>query len=139
VVLVVAMEAAAVVALHRPVRAVAAAAAAPPPCPALPAPAAGSVLLAGDTDGDGCPNAVVRTGNVLEVDGRERFALGQDGDVPMLGDWDCDGVATPGLFRPSTGESFVFGGWGGTEDAPLAATGRATSRRCAGPRGRGRG
>ncbi len=29
------------------------------------------------------------------------FYYGNPGDVPFLGDWDCDGVATPGLFRTS--------------------------------------
>jgi hypothetical protein len=137
VVVVIAAEAAALAALHRPERAVAAAA--PVACSPLPAPEAGSVLLAGDTDGDGCPNAVVRTGNVLQVDGGDRFALGAEGDVAVLGDWDCDGTATPGLFRPSTGESFVFDRWARADGQALPAAGRATARRCAAPRGHGRG
>ncbi len=29
------------------------------------------------------------------------FFFGNPADVPIFGDWDCDGVATPGLFRPS--------------------------------------
>jgi hypothetical protein len=139
VVVVIAAEAAALAVLHRPERAVAATAPTPTACAALAAPAAGSVLLAGDTDGDGCPNAVVRVGNVLEVDGGARFALGVEGDVPMLADWDCDGIATPGLFRPSTGESFAFDGWAEASGQPRPATARVTSRRCAVPRGHGRG
>ena len=34
------------------------------------------------------------------------FYYGNPGDVPFAGDWDCDGVSTPGLFRPSDG--FVY-------------------------------
>ena len=33
-------------------------------------------------------------------DGSERvFTYGIPGDIPLLGDWDCDGVDTPGMFR----------------------------------------
>lgn len=31
------------------------------------------------------------------------FRFGQRGDVPLMGDWDCDGVDTPGSYRLSTG------------------------------------
>jgi hypothetical protein len=34
------------------------------------------------------------------------FYFGDPGDYPMMGDWDCDGVATPGLYRQSDG--FVY-------------------------------
>lgn len=34
------------------------------------------------------------------------FVYGVPGDVPLVGDWDCDGVDTPGMFRPSNG--FVY-------------------------------
>lgn len=34
------------------------------------------------------------------------FYFGDPGDVPMVGDWDCDGVDTPGLYRQSDG--FVY-------------------------------
>lgn len=34
------------------------------------------------------------------------FYYGKPGDVPFMGDWDCDGVATPGLYRQSDG--FVY-------------------------------
>jgi hypothetical protein len=30
------------------------------------------------------------------------FAFGESGDVPVLGDWDCDGIATPGVWRRTT-------------------------------------
>ncbi len=35
-----------------------------------------------------------------------KFFYGTPGDVPLMGDWDCDGVDTPGLYRASTG--FVY-------------------------------
>ncbi len=31
----------------------------------------------------------------------DSFFYGNPFDVPIMGDWDCDGVDTPGLFRPS--------------------------------------
>jgi len=34
------------------------------------------------------------------------FVYGNPGDVPFMGDWDCDGVATPGLFR--TSDAFAY-------------------------------
>jgi Tol biopolymer transport system component len=34
------------------------------------------------------------------------FYYGNPGDVPFMGDWDCDGVDTPGLFRASN--AFVY-------------------------------
>ena len=41
------------------------------------------------------------------VDGRvDSFYFGNPGDVPFMGDWDCDGTDTPGLYRQSDG--FVY-------------------------------
>jgi hypothetical protein len=34
------------------------------------------------------------------------FFYGNPGDIPFMGDWDCDGVATPGLFRQS--DAFAY-------------------------------
>ncbi len=34
------------------------------------------------------------------------FYFGNPGDLPFIGDWDCDGVDTPGLYRQSDG--FVY-------------------------------
>ncbi len=34
------------------------------------------------------------------------FFYGNPGDLPMVGDWDCDGVDTPGLYRQADG--FVY-------------------------------
>jgi hypothetical protein len=38
--------------------------------------------------------------------GRFSFFFGDPGDIPFVGDWDCDGVDTPGLFRAS--DAFVY-------------------------------
>ncbi len=38
--------------------------------------------------------------------GAAPFYYGNPGDHPMLGDWDCDGIETPGLYRRSDG--FVY-------------------------------
>jgi hypothetical protein len=35
------------------------------------------------------------------------FFYGDPGDVPMMGDWDCDGIDTPGLFREADGFAYV--------------------------------
>ena len=35
------------------------------------------------------------------------FRYGIPGDVPLLGDWDCDGIATPAMFRPSSGYVYL--------------------------------
>jgi hypothetical protein len=45
--------------------------------------------------------------HLRQVDGRvDSFYFGNPGDVPFMGDWDCDGVDTPGLYRQSDG--FVY-------------------------------
>jgi hypothetical protein len=35
------------------------------------------------------------------------FVFGNPGDVPFMGDWDCDGVDTPGLYRQSDGFAYL--------------------------------
>ncbi len=59
------------------------------------------------------------------------FTFGNPGDVPLMGDWDCDGDESPGVYRPSTArlylrnsntsgiadKSYVFGNPG---DSPVA-------------------
>jgi hypothetical protein len=36
----------------------------------------------------------------------------------VIGDWNCDGLGTPALLRPATGEVFVFSTWG-SRDQPV--------------------
>lgn len=81
--------------------------------------ATGEVLWR-DVDGDGCDDPLVRTGNVLEWNGL-RFSVGEPGDVVLIGDWDCDGVATAAAWRKADGVAFVFDGWAGAgEELPAA-------------------
>lgn len=79
-----------------------------------------------DIDGDGCPEQVawsaIRAELTVRPSGADgevnRFRLGEPGDEFLLGDWDCSGQATPGLYRPSTGETYLFDRWAsGTEPA----------------------
>lgn len=72
-------------------------------CPATDGPVA-------DLDGDGCASSLIVEGTVVSGEGL-RFQVGSDGDEVVLGDWDCDGHATPALLRPEDGEVFVFSRW----------------------------
>ncbi|MGB5167323.1 MAG: hypothetical protein WBP49_02845, partial [Acidimicrobiia bacterium] len=40
-------------------------------------------------------------------DGMDGFFFGNPGDVPFMGDWNGDGVATPGLYRQSDGYVYL--------------------------------
>lgn len=64
----------------------------------------------------GPPPVIVGDGVVER--GGQRFSVGETGDVLALGDWDCDGVATPAVLRPSTGSVFRFDRWA-SADAEL--------------------
>jgi hypothetical protein len=100
-----------------------------------------------DVDGDGCPDAVSVTGNVVAWNGL-RFSVGPPrspagdgdgdahGDVVLVGDWDCDGVATVAVWRPAAGVVFVFEGWpgpAGDPDAELRPARRVSLRPGGGP------
>jgi hypothetical protein len=41
--------------------------------------------------------------------GEASFYFGNPGDVPFSGDWDCDGIDTPGLFRTRDGYVYLRG------------------------------
>ncbi len=99
-------------------------------------------VVEGDTDGNGCPTvgvyayqlgldmAVVPTGEamVLEIridDGAlrpRRFVLGAPGDLLLLGDWDCDGVDTPALYRPTTGTTSYYDSWAPSDAEALPSS-----------------
>jgi serine/threonine protein kinase len=96
----------------------------PPPDPRPPscAPASppliqqGELVMSGDLDGDGCRAFVTWRGNLLTVyqapdQPGPTYELGQPGDALLLGDWNCDRIDTPALYRPSTGEVFLFNQW----------------------------
>lgn len=44
------------------------------------------------------------------------FALGQNGDVPVAGDWDGNGFDSVGVFRPGNSNWFLSNGFAGTID-----------------------
>jgi len=102
-------------------------------CQAIVAPTAGpdETVLVGDLDGSGCRSWVRWRGNVLDAaldpDAPPRaYEVGVPGDALALGDWDCDGSETPGLYRPSSGEVFLFDDWAGPDD-PLQSRPANTS------------
>ncbi len=64
--------------------------------PEPPVPAAGSGLGFADT-------ATAR----WRLPGAGAFTYGNPGDHPIAGDWDCDGVDTPGLYRRSNGYVYL--------------------------------
>ena len=49
-------------------------------------------------------------GLIHDRDGR-RYAIGAEGDLVVIGDWDCDGEATPAIARTSTGQVVLFDRW----------------------------
>lgn len=105
-----------------------------PRCEDAPAlPEDSGVAVAADTEGRGC---VVELGwdaerqilTVPRTDGPPtRYQLGEPGDLLVVGDWNCDGRQSPGLYRPATGEAFTFDGFAGEggelESGPAQATG----------------
>lgn len=60
-----------------------------------------------DLDGDGCSEVMGLADGVLTT-ATGSYRLGRMGDVLVAGDWDGDGTWTPGLYRPATGEAFLF-------------------------------
>ena len=73
-----------------------------------------------DVDGDGCPDVVEIVDGMVVAAG-QRWVVGDPGDAVAVGDWDCDGLATPALYRPSTGDVFVFPDWAAAGE-PLAVS-----------------
>ncbi|MCO8127677.1 hypothetical protein NHL50_10710 [Acidimicrobiia bacterium EGI L10123] len=85
--------------------------------------------LAADVDGDGCEDPLDWRSDAAEVaysaeDGsRLRFRIGRPGDELVVGDWDCDGIATAAVVRSSTGETFLFDAWAGEGETLIAEAG----------------
>lgn len=85
--------------------------------------------FAADVDGDGCDDPVEWQAADAEVaypaaDGTLlRFRVGRPGDELVLGDWNCDGTATAGVVRSSTGETFVFDAWAAAGETLVAEPG----------------
>lgn len=80
----------------------------------------GDIPIVGDFDGDGCDTVSIyrpsearfyiinKLGTADKGLGAAEysFLFGNPGDFPFVGDWDGDGIDTPGLRRPSDG--FVY-------------------------------
>ncbi|MCY3851092.1 MAG: hypothetical protein OXF75_09885 [Acidimicrobiaceae bacterium] len=84
------------------------------PAPANPVPATtnpAAVLAPGATElAESRSGAINEDPLIITHQGR-RYGVGQLGDVAILGDWTCDGDATPALLKPSTGLVAVFATW----------------------------
>ncbi|MEO6629592.1 MAG: hypothetical protein ABIP03_13620, partial [Aquihabitans sp.] len=90
-------------------------------CPTKPSPpTATATALSADVNGDGCSDLVMVDGTSITTNGAT-YRVGNPGDHVSVGDWDCDGIATPGIVRPSTGEVFLFDGWAPT-GTPLTSS-----------------
>jgi N-acetylmuramoyl-L-alanine amidase len=79
--------------------------------PALPASAATSSMASGASLGLFDPETGLwylrdRSGTTTS------FSFGQSGDIPLTGDWDGDGLDSPGIYRPSDGHLRVRTGSG---------------------------
>jgi hypothetical protein len=73
-----------------------------------------SGLGAADVDGDGCREPWWTSDGRLYAGGRT-YTIGSPGDLVAVGDWDCDGSATPALVDADTGGVFLFPAWATAE------------------------
>jgi hypothetical protein len=76
-----------------------------------------------DVNGDGCVDSIVLGNGMITVN-EERFAVGEPGDLAVIGDWGCNDLPTLALLRSATGEVFVFDEWPsvGAETTPRKLT-----------------
>lgn len=74
-------------------------------------------VLTYEVDLEGCARTVSydRHAGLLTVSELGTYAVGVANDWLGVGDWDCDGTLTPALYRPATGEVFLFDGWAGAD------------------------
>jgi dipeptidyl aminopeptidase/acylaminoacyl peptidase len=98
---------------------------------------AGDLPVVGDWDGDGKTDVgTFRNGQFLlrrlltiHIIGRPPFTIvstftvnfGQAGDLPVAGDWDGDGIDTPGVFRPTTGQWLLANGTNANNSSPAVS------------------
>jgi hypothetical protein len=108
----------------------------------------GSIAVAGDWDGNGIDTPGVwdpATGqwqltngiNGLNVQNSFptavfTFTFGQNGDVPVVGDWDGNGIDGVGVFRQSNSNWFLSNGFQGTLDIPVFVFGGLGTKPIAG-------
>ena len=63
-----------------------------------------------DIDGDGCPDALTIARGVIVSD-HGRWSVAAEGDHVSVGDWNCDGTATPAVVVADSGAVYFFSGW----------------------------
>lgn len=80
--------------------------------------------LRADIDGNGCPEAVELGRGVVTV-ADQRWQVAGTSDVVVVGDWNCDGVATAAVVRTTTGSVWAYQGWGDGAEADRVGTVRA--------------
>jgi hypothetical protein len=94
-------------------------------CPRAARPAASDSrqVVSGDVDGQGCTTYGVyqlrqlaggtqRMVLTIPIDGdRLDIGLGEPGDRLLLGDWNCDGIDTPAVYRATLGAVQYFDVW----------------------------
>jgi eukaryotic-like serine/threonine-protein kinase len=102
------------------------------PAGARPLAGAGAQMVEGDVDGGGCPVTGVYQAESLPGGGSamvltirlggadQRIGLGAPGDQLVLGDWNCDGVDTPGLYKATDGAVHYFDVWPAVADQSYA-------------------
>jgi serine/threonine protein kinase len=96
-----------------------------PRCDGVQPPDGEGDVLDADVDGRGCslPLRVTResidgqpsTVLTLPPDAGDlagRYVVATADDQVVVGDWDCNGIDTPGVYRPATGETFLYDGYG---------------------------
>ncbi len=68
----------------------------------------GSASASDNPDGVGLWDPATGQWHLLHDDGSiDSFYFGRPGDIPIFGDWDCDGTDTAGMFRPSSGFAYL--------------------------------
>ncbi len=85
----------------------------PPVCRGVSMPEGDGAVLLADLDGHGCSTPVRWNGRQLaaataRAEPRRWELLADPGDQLLFGDLSCDDRDTPVLYRPRTGEVFVF-------------------------------
>ena len=76
----------------------------------LPATAPPGTEVLADIDGDGCAEVIEVDGGVVRA-GARRWKVAATRDVVLVGDWNCDAVATPAVLRPGSGEVWRYPRW----------------------------
>lgn len=72
--------------------------------------AAAAALVPAPATGAAAPDEVGfvdPTSGLWRLGPDEEFFFGVPGDIPFLGDWDGDGIDTPGLYRPGNGFAYI--------------------------------